>query len=60
MTIGYFSARVAALPRDDCRIVVWLDHDGAPAQLAALDEISGSSDEVCRIDPATQRHEVEQ
>lgn len=55
MTIGYFSADMALLPPDDCRIVVWLD-ETVPPEL--LNEILVPGEPICPIGPGARQPEV--
>jgi hypothetical protein len=54
MTIGYFSSDMAVLPRDDCRIVVWLEKDTVPE---LLDEILARGEPICPVGPGAQPEE---
>ena len=52
LSIGYFSAEVAVLPIDDCRIVVWLDKD---ATSTVREELKALGDSVCVVGPGAQK-----
>lgn len=53
-TIGYFSSDMAVLPRDDCRIVIWLEEDTVPE---LLDEIMARGEAICPVGPGAQPEE---
>ena len=51
VTLGYFSADMAVLPIDDCRIVIWFDEDASPQSISAM---IGEADGICTLGPGAE------
>lgn len=48
MSLGYEASSVSVLPRDDCRIVFWID---AGTDTRALESLIVGRDDICRVGP---------
>ena len=51
MTLGYEASNVSVLPRDDCRIVFWID---AGTDTRALESLIVGRDDICPAGPGAR------